>query len=132
LKLQAQGWCPQGCFPGMPKEAERVLPHGMVSGYTRSCRSGRETGCVAVRPSFGRGNAPGRMNPKRARDAARGEIRRRCAPTDGGLKPLKRGHRGGYAYSAEKRTEHRDPRGTSQRFRPTSWSDDGQSRRGAT
>jgi hypothetical protein len=56
---------------------------------------------AAVRPRDGKGNAPRRMKPKRARDAAREEIRRRCAPTGGGMKPLKRGRYGSNAYSAQ-------------------------------
>jgi hypothetical protein len=65
------------------------LPHAVV-----------RSGVATERPSFGKGNAPGRMNPRRARDAAREEIRRRCAPTDEGLKPLKRGRLRGNASCA--------------------------------
>jgi hypothetical protein len=56
-----------------------------------------------------KGNAPGRKKPRRARDAARGEIRRRCAPTGRGIKPLKRGRCGSNAY-APKAPSTTDPR----------------------
>jgi hypothetical protein len=58
-------------------------------------------GAAAERPSVGEGNAPRRMKPRRARVSARGEIRRRCAPTGRGMNPLKRGRSGSNAYSAE-------------------------------
>jgi hypothetical protein len=46
-----------------------------------------------------KGNALGRMKPKRAREAARREIRRRFSPTGRGMKPLKRGRGGSNAYA---------------------------------
>jgi hypothetical protein len=71
----------------------------------------RENKCVSrTRPRLGKGNAPGRMKPKRARDVARGEIRRRRAPTGRGMKPLKRGRCGSNAYSAESAKHHRSKR----------------------
>jgi len=81
----------------------------------RALPKGRREACGAVgllvranatvaQAQVGKGNAPGRMKPKRARDAARGEIRRQCAPTGGGIKPLKRGRCGSNAYSAESAT----------------------------
>jgi hypothetical protein len=70
----------------------------------------RSTAATA-RPRLGKGNAPGRMKPRRARTAARGEIRRRCVPTDRGMKPLKRGRCGSNAY-APKAPSTTDPRGS--------------------
>jgi len=59
----------------------------------------------------GKGNAPGRMKPKRARDTTRGEIRRWWAPTGRGMKPLKRSRSGSNAYCAEGAKHHRSKEG---------------------
>jgi hypothetical protein len=55
-----------------------------------------------------KGNAPRRMNPKRARDVARGEIWRRHVLIGKGIKPLKRGRCGSDA-SAPKALKHHKP-----------------------
>jgi len=58
---------------------------------------GRETERDNRKAKARKGSVPGRMKPRRARDAARGEIQRRCAPTGRGMKPLKRGRCGSNA-----------------------------------
>jgi hypothetical protein len=74
----------------MREEAERTLPSPSGVGASE-LPFGRETGSGNREAKARKGNAPGRMKPRRARDAARGEIQRRCTPTGRGMKPLKRG-----------------------------------------
>jgi hypothetical protein len=70
----------------------------------RSCRCGGvvdlEKGATAAAEAKARkGSTPGRMKPKRAEGAARGEIRRRRPQPVRGSKPLKRGRSGRDAYA---------------------------------
>jgi len=70
------------------------------------------------------------MNPRRARDVARGEIRRRHALIDRGIKPLKRGRCGSNAYAPKALKHHKPERDSSMASLdcPMSPSYDGQSR----
>jgi hypothetical protein len=110
LKLEAQGPVPaEGAFPECKRRPSGRCRHGIRERSVRSCRGSAVRSLVAAaRPRIGKGNVPRRRNPKGARDTARGEIRRRCAPTGRGIKPLKRGRFGSNAYSAES-AQHQRP-----------------------
>jgi hypothetical protein len=72
-----------------------------------------------TRPRHGKGNAPRRLTPKRARDIGSRRNSERCAPTSRGSKPLKRGRSGSNALCAESATYQR-----SRRERPSGRSDE--------
>jgi len=81
--LKHRVWCLKGYFPGMLEEAERTqaLPQGEVAYGVAALGRETEHGCCEAKAE--KGNVPRRMKPRRARDAARGEIRRWPQPAEG-------------------------------------------------
>jgi len=95
-----------GKAPKCREEAERTASPSMANPRMRA-RCGVVQNAIDEAEAR-KGNASRRMNPRRARDAARGEIRRRQALIDRGMKPLKRGRCGSNA-SAPKALKHHRP-----------------------
>jgi len=117
------------------QDPERVYPEvprgGRAQGGSENClyaaglsRWLARATASAAEAQTGTGNAPRRMNPKRARGTTRGEIRRRYAPTGRGIKPLKRGRCGSDAHAPKAQvhvvSERDGPFGSATWFRSTS------------
>jgi hypothetical protein len=110
--------------PEVPRggQAQAACPVSTVrqQSHLRGCgANARKSAVTTVEAQTRKGSAPRRNNPKRARDAARGEIRRRYTPTGRGIKPLKRSRCGSDAH-APKALARQRPRGMCLRAHPMS------------